>query len=352
MKYHLPHSWQHIAFSLALGTLLLVGCSSDSAQSASNLITGGTVTPSPVLVIIVGSPSPEIVMIVGTPTLQIINTMPTPTPEAPTATVKPENADLAARVNHQDITLEQFNAEMARYLAADPSSPSPDSVDGKQLASQLKDTVLDTLIDRILLVQEAQRLKLTVADAQVDDELNSLIQARGGRDQFNAWLAANKQSEQDVRDAIRNEFLASLLRDRIVEQLPRTAEYVHAYHILVATEAQAQNVLAKLRNGSRFTALVQSLSIDDSTRPNGGDLGWFARGTGTILWPEVEDAAFALKPGQLSPIIHSPVGFHIVKVVERQTRALTPDDMAYVQQAALDQWISRLKANAVIEKFI
>ena len=342
MKLHITSTLHSLALGMLVAGVLLTACSADSAQSASTHIIGGTVTPSPEINIVIA----------GTSTPRIVNTLPTTTPEAPTATAKPESAGLAARVNQKDISLDEFNSEMARYLAADPQSPTPDSPEGKQLAAQFKDTVLDGLIDRVLLEQEAERIKLAVADRQVEDEFNLLVETRGGRDQFNTWLAATKQSEQDLRDSIRSELLASMLRDRLIEELPRTAEYIHAYHIVVATEAQAQNLLAKLRNGGRFTTLAQSLSIDDSTRPNGGDLGWITRGTGSVLWPEVADAAFALKPGQLSPIVHSPVGYHVIKVVERQTRALTPDDMAYVQQAALDQWITRLRANAKIVKYV
>ena len=320
------------------GTALLMGCSFNSAQSAG--ITGGTVTPSPEVNIVID----------GTATPVIVNTLPTDTPDAPAPTSKPTN--LAARVNGQDITLDQLNAELARYMAADPSSPDPESADGKQLAAQMRDSVLETLIDQTLIEQEAVRNKVTVSDKQVDDEINMLIQIRGGQDNYNAWLAANKQSEQDVREAVRHELLAAAMRDRIVATVPHTAEYVHAYQIVVGSEAAAENVLSKLSNGARFTALAQQLSIDDSTRPDGGDLGWFTRGTGVVLWPEVEDAAFALKVGQVSEVVHSPIGYHIIKAVDRQTRALTPNDLASLEQTALDEWITGLKTKATIERYI
>jgi parvulin-like peptidyl-prolyl isomerase len=337
---------RHTAALLILSALLcgalIAGCSSNSAQSAESLILGGTLTPSPEINITID----------GTSTPVIVNTLPTDTPAGPPPTATSDHIGLAARVNNQPIPLDEFNAEMARYLAADPSSPSPDSAEGKTLASQLKDNVLETLIEQMLIEQEATRLKVTITDKQVDDEVAALVQIRGGQDKFDAWLSANKQTPADVRDSVRHELIASAMRDRVVEQLPRTAEYVHAYHIVVAAEAEGQNVLARLRSGARFTTLAQSVSIDSSTRADGGDLGWFTRGTGSVVWNEVEDAAFALKAGQLSPIIHSPIGYHIIKVVDRQTRALTPDDMSFIQQAALEQWMTRLKSSAKTEKFI
>jgi parvulin-like peptidyl-prolyl isomerase len=320
-----------------VGAVLVSGCSTDSAQSMN--IMGGTVTP-----------SPEIqVTIAGTSTPVIVNTIPTPTV---IPTVKPGTEGLVTRVNGQPITLQQFNAEMARYLAGDPAAPSPGSPEGKQLASQLKDIVLATLIDRALIAQEATRNKITVTDKEIDDEIANFVDMRGGQDRFNQWLDSNKQTEQDLRGTVRNELLASIMRDHIVEQLPRTAEYVHAYHIVLATEAAAQNTLAQLKTGAKFTTLAQTQSIDASTKADGGDLGWFTRGAGVVLWSEVEDAAFAVKAGQISPIIHSPIGYHVIKVVERQTRALTPNDTAYIQQTTIEQWINRLRTNAKIEKFI
>ena len=327
---------------MCLGVLLLGGCSAEGVQSAS-VFAGGTVTPSPQINLTIST-------INSTPTPLIVNTMPTSTPDEPTATSRPIN--IVARVNGQDITLEQFTAELDHYVSADPSSPDPNSPAGKQMAAQMKDSVLDTMIQQLLIAQDAARNHVTVSDQQVDDGVKSLIQMRGGQDQFNAWLAASKLSEQDVRDLIRRELLATAMRDRIVAQLPHTADYVHAYHIVVATQATAQMILAKLKAGARFTALAQQYSIDASTRPDGGDLGWFTRGTGTVLWTEVEDAAFALKPGQISPIVHSPIGYHIIKVVDRQTRALTPDDLAVIEQNALNKWINDLIKKATIEKYI
>jgi parvulin-like peptidyl-prolyl isomerase len=220
------------------------------------------------------------------------------------------------------------------------------------MAAQLKDNVLDALIEQALIEQEAIRLKIAVTDQQLEEEFAALIQIRGGREAFDAWLAANQQNEQDLRESVRHELLAATMRDRIIEQLPRTAEYVHAFHIVVATQPEAESVLARLQSGGRFVALAQSLSIDDSTRPDGGDMGWFTRGTGSVIWTEVEDAAFSLEVGQLSEVVASPIGYHIVKVVDRQTHALTAEDMAYVQQTALEQWLARLRTNATIEKFI
>jgi len=330
--------------------VLLVSCADGSAQSAGPAGPMSTVTINVVLNV---TPTP----------LQMSTVTPPPAPTiiilaseaAPTATqppTEPPTDHLAARVNGQEITREQFERELSRYLASDPAGPAPDTPEGLALAAQLRDEVLDALIEQALIEQEARANNIAITEQMIDQEIETLIRIRGGRAQFEAWLAANKQTEAEARDLVRQELMAHALRDRVLAQLPRTAEYVHAYHIVVATEVEARAVQTRLASGAKFTALAQSLSIDDSTRPDGGDLGWFTRGAGAVLWTEVEDAAFALNPNEVSPIVQSPIGFHLVWVTERQTRALTAEDTAYFQQLALDRWIDSLKAKATIEKFL
>ncbi len=271
----------------------------------------------------------------------------TPTPQ-PTPTPNP----LAARVNGQPITLAEYEAELARYLAALPDAPDPQSERGQQLALQLKDAALEALIEYALIEQEAARSGIQVSDQQVDDELAIAKARAGGEAQFRAWLAAIRQTEADIRALLRRELLVNAVRDHVLATMPRTAEYVHAYHIVVATEREARRVLTQLQNGAKFTALAQSLSLDESTRADGGDLGWFARNTGAVLWPEVEDAAFGLQPGETSAIVKSPIGYHIIRVTERETRGLTEADTIHLQTVALAEWLAGLKARAQIERFI
>jgi hypothetical protein len=96
--------------------------------------------------------------------------------------------------------------------------------------------------------------------------------------------------------------------------------YLAAHPELNSTQskAKAEEVLAKLRAGGDFAALAKENSGDPSNKDNGGDLGWFGRG---MMVKPFEDAAFALKPGELSGIVETQFGYHIIKLDERRTQA-------------------------------
>lgn len=84
---------------------------------------------------------------------------------------------------------------------------------------------------------------------------------------------------------------------------------IHAAHILVKDRATAEKVLAELKAGAKFSDLAKKYSIDPSA-VNGGDIGYFHHGD---LLPEFEKAVLKLKPGQVSGIVHTKLGYHIIK---------------------------------------
>ena len=119
----------------------------------------------------------------------------------------------------------------------------------------------------------------------------------------------------------------------------RQEDSVHASHILIRTpeqadaaakakaKAQADDLLAQIKKGADFAELARKFSQDPGSAPNGGDLGFFSKGQ--MVQP-FEQAAFNLKPGQMSGVVETPFGFHIIRVSETKAGR----DMAYEEVKA------------------
>ena len=133
---------------------------------------------------------------------------------------------------------------------------------------------------------------------------------------------------------------------------------IHAAHILVKDETVATQLRAQLDTApEKFEELAKTNSVDTATAARGGDLGFFSQGR---MVAEFERAAFALeKPGDLSPVIHTPFGYHIIKLLERKDGPAKPFDevkdrirVAMVnqrRQEQVNQRFDKLKADAKID---
>ncbi|HWF86480.1 MAG TPA: peptidylprolyl isomerase, partial [Vicinamibacterales bacterium] len=119
-----------------------------------------------------------------------------------------------------------------------------------------------------------------------------------------------------------------------------TPEQVRASHILFKTEgkddaavkAKAEEVLKQAKSGADFAELAKKYSEDESSAKNGGDLDYFSRGR---MVPEFDQVAFTLQPGQISDLVKTQFGYHIIKVVDK--KAATTKSLADVRQQITDQ---------------
>ena len=148
----------------------------------------------------------------------------------------------------------------------------------------------------------------------------------------------------------------------------KQGETVHASHILIGlpqnptvdqkTEAKtkAQAVLKQVRGGGDFATIARAESQDSGSAQAGGDLGFFPKGQMT---PAFEEAAFKLKVGGLSPIVETPFGFHIIKVLERRGPRTTPlaevggQIKSFLEQgqreSKLEQFVEQVKAKSKVD---
>lgn len=253
---------------------------------------------------------------------------------------------LAAVVNGQPVTLDAYNREVARFQAGTNALGWEIPTDGS-----LEEQVLDLLIERELIRQEAARQGVVVTTAQIESEIAATLELSGSQQDFDTWLAANQWTLDEFRDQIQIELLTNQLTAPVLEAVQNSGEQVHARHILVDTEEQARAVLAELNNNGDFATLAAQQSRDATTSYNGGDLGWFPRGA--LIVREVEDASFTLDDGATSDVIASPQGYHIVQTLERDpNRPISPETHQRLLQNALDAWRASLWENAQVERLI
>ena len=167
------------------------------------------------------------------------------------------------------------------------------------------------------------------------------------REQSQAFFQRTKQeagfTEADFRWIIETSLLQEKLEEALVADAPTTGEQVRARHILVETREEAEQVLARLAAGENFDTLAAELSTDESNREQGGDLGWFARG---MMVAPFEEAAFALQPGEVSGVVETTFGFHIIRVDERDAnRPLEGTALQSAQEKTITAWYDAQRAS-------
>jgi len=254
----------------------------------------------------------------------------TSTPEPPTATPEP----MALTVNGEGITVIDFDAEVARYIAAQQALGTTVS------SADATSVVIEDLIAQLLLAQAARADGFTLDDTALQSRIDSLAAQIGGAQVLSQWESEHGYTEPALRSALKRAAETAWMRDKIVTALPSTAEQVHVQQILLYNEGTAQSFLAQLNGGADFDELA--LEADPLTR---GDLGWVPRGY--LLDAKFEEVVFALAVGEHSDVITTDVGFHIVRVLERDAgRPLSPDATLALQEQALKNWIETQRQQA------
>ncbi len=248
-----------------------------------------------------------------------------------------------ARVNGVEVAEEALQREMNHTKAFYREQYGLDLDDPKNadLLKQAQQEALTRVIDQELVRQIAagtfpppqagqSPTVITVSDAEVQAQAQAYEAQAGSREEL---LTRNGF-------ATYADFLAFVRGTLLVEKLSQIygqGEQVQARHILVATEAEALQILTRLQSGEDFAALAKELSLDKTSGQKGGDLGWFGRG---MMVAPFETAAFALEVGQISQPVRTEYGYHIIQVTDKGLHA---------DPQAFQTWFEGLKAQAKIE---
>jgi parvulin-like peptidyl-prolyl isomerase len=156
-------------------------------------------------------------------------------------------------------------------------------------------------------------------------------------------------SEAEYRETVEASLLREKMEESIGEEVPTHELQIRARHILVETREEAERVLERLDHGEDFGSLARVLSQDPGSAQERGDLGWFPQGQ---MVPEFDEVAFNLRPGEISDIVETSFGFHIILVEERDgNRELDPTTVEQRIREAFELWLLDLEAQATIERY-
>jgi peptidyl-prolyl cis-trans isomerase C len=281
--------------------------------------------------------------------------------------------------------MEQYNKELNIQL--DRVSRQGQQVSEDQMA-KLKNNILDSLIEREILYQQSQKAGIQVTDQKVEDQLASIKKRFPSEDEYKNALGKMSLTEDEVKLQIKRGLsIRELIDQKISSKVVITDEESKAYydknpqmfkqpaqikasHILIKVDAKAdeakkaearkkiEEVQQKLKDGGDFAALAKEYS-EGPSNVKGGDLGYFRRGQ---MVKPFEDAAMALKPNEVSEVVETRFGYHLIKVYDNkpeQTLAYADVKDKITQRMKQEkiekeavQYVDQLKKDANLEKFI
>ena len=297
----------------------------------------------------------------------------------------PPPTDKAAVVNGTIITQAELDSQMKIVmdrLSASGRLPDPSQLD------QIRSQVLENLIARELLYQESQKKGIKISEEEVNQQLIKVKAQFPNEAEFNNALNRMDLTEASIKEKLERDLaLRKLIEDEITPKVTVTdseirafydnnpatfkqPERVKASHILIkvdpqasaAQKAEAQKkinlVQARLQKGEDFGALAKEYS-EGPSGPKGGDLGYFTRGQ---MVKAFEEAAFAMKPGEVSGVVETKFGYHLIKVTDKTPEGTLPyndvkDKLGeFLKQKKIQEeinvYVKKLEEKAKIEKFV
>ena len=275
----------------------------------------------------------------------------------------PDSPAVVATVNDRTISTRLYEMYLRNGQEALGIDASTD--EGKRKLELLREGIVSELIDRILIAQEAERRGLSISTEEMRQAEERTATQLGGEKKYVDYLARHNLSREEYGEVIRWEIYGGKLRQELSKEISVKDEEVRKYydeqkgeaalqlpervaasHILIAARenlirqqlsenkslsgepleravreemerrrTRAEELRRRAAAGADFAALALENSEDPSSREQGGDLGLFTRNSHPQAF---DDAAFATRPGRISPVVQTDFGFHVIKVTAHE----------------------------------
>ncbi|WP_040208761.1 peptidylprolyl isomerase [Neobacillus jeddahensis] len=240
----------------------------------------------------------------------------------------------------------------------------------KEMVEQYGAATVDQIISDKIVAAEAKKQKVSVSASELNKEIDNLKESYGGEEAFNQALESNNTTLAVLKKDLQNYLTIkklltpeiSITDDEMKAYFEENkdsfaeAEQVKASHILVADEKTALEVKQKLSDGGDFAELAKEYSTDEASKEQGGELGYFSKGT---MVTEFDDVAFTLAVNQISDPVKTDYGYHIIKVEGKKDakEANYDENKAEIKETLLSQkidseystWIEKKKKSYNIE---
>lgn len=272
-----------------------------------------------------------------------------------------------AEVNGVSITKAEFEREMANMLRRMGKS------EGEPVSEEFKQKALDNIVNKELINQAAREAEIKIDEAEVEKQFEEIKAQFPNEQAFQDVLEKQGMTQAELKREIRQGFIIrgyfqNEFEEKIeVEEQKKKAYYdenkekfkqperVKASHILVkvspdtdekakeAARFKIEAIEKKVKAGEDFAKLAQENSEGPSS-DNGGDLGFFQRGQ---MVKPFEEAAFSLKEGEVSQIVETRFGYHLIKVTEKE-----PEQIVSYEQAAprIQEFLKREKIQEMLQE--
>lgn len=287
---------------------------------------------------------------------------------------------IVAVVNNEIITLSELNEQLDPFLERIEKGYT--GKDKNRLIEETRKTVLNRMVDQILIRQEAKRLGITIKDDEINSMINDMLKNRKiTMDELKTMLARDGLSLESYKEEMKAHLMRGRLANReIRSKIMVTEQEIGEYYklhrdeyegrvavklrqilILCPSDASAdkrrevrtemESILARIKAGEKFEDLAAKYS------PGlGGELGFVEKGS---MMQPVEEVAFSLKVGEMSGIIESPAGYHIIQILDKRGAGIKTFESVRAEiieeltkqksEKRFDDWISELRKRSYVE---
>ena len=265
---------------------------------------------------------------------------------------------MTVRINGEAIPEEAVEYELKRLVKLYSEYLDPAEVTRQM--DRLRDKAREQAVGAKLLLLESQKLDLRVAENDVEQRLAKMVENAGGSEKFDVMIARQNLTRPLILEKIREGRKVDLLVERITAEIPepteddlrthfdahheeyRVPEQARAQHILIKPETDSdadravahsrlQEIRARVAEGADFGDEAAAHSDCPSGKASGGSLGWIAKGA---MLPQIDETVFALNDGEISDVIETPLGLHILMKTDHEDRR--PPDYEAVRDKIRD----------------